>query len=92
MWVSYDTIYRWIYYPHQSHRHRHLWQYLLRAYRQRRTFRGPRVCLDRILFRVSIHERPAHINDPSVFGHRGSRLHPGNKSCGRKGFIPRRNE
>ncbi|PDQ34338.1 MAG: hypothetical protein B5766_11890 [Candidatus Lumbricidophila eiseniae] len=37
--------------------------------RYRRKFRGLRVRSERILFRVSIHERPAHINDRSVFGH-----------------------
>jgi len=30
MRVSYDTIYQWIYHPHQ--RHRQLWQYLPRAH------------------------------------------------------------
>ena len=48
----------------------------------RRTFRGRRVRSERILFRVSIHERPAHINDRSVFGHWESDSIVGAKTVG----------
>ena len=101
MWVSCDTIYRWIYYPHQ--RHRQLWQYLPRTHAipattSRGMLRavafascardtvanswGRRVCSDRIWFRISIHERPTHINDRSVCGHLGVRLYRGSKVGG----------
>jgi len=37
---------------------------------------------ERILFRVSIHERPTHINDLSVFGHWESDSIVGSKTAG----------
>src|SRR6218665_2199451 len=40
------------------------------------------VRFDRILFRVSIRERPTHSNDRSVFGHLGVRLYRRGKNCG----------
>lgn len=67
MRVSTETLYRWIYAP-QRH-HRQLWQYLPRGQRKRRRRPGRRVHAERIRWRVSIHDRPAEIEDRAQFGH-----------------------
>lgn len=67
MRVGVETLYAWIYSP--GMRHRQLWQYLPRGRQRRRKRHGRRVHADRIRWRVSIHDRPAEIDDRSEFGH-----------------------
>jgi len=65
--VSHETIYQWIYAPDQ--RHRRLFDYLVRGHKKRRHKQGRRVHSSRIRFRVSISQRPAHVNERTEFGH-----------------------
>ena len=67
MWACPETIYRFIY--AKENRHRGLAQYLPRAHKKRRKHHGRRVNSSRIPGRVSIHHRPAEVEDRSVFGH-----------------------
>ncbi|HUH52474.1 MAG TPA: IS30 family transposase [Microbacteriaceae bacterium] len=67
MRVSTETLYAWIYNPEEAHRQ--LWQYLPRGQKKRRRLTGRRVHAERIKYRVSIHDRPAEVNDRSGFGH-----------------------
>lgn len=62
-----ETLYAWIYAPEQSHRQ--LWQYLPRGRRKRRRRGGRRTHSERIKWRTSIHDRPAHVEDRLEFGH-----------------------
>lgn len=67
MWASPETIYRFIYAPEQ--RHRNLREYLARGHKKRRKHHGRRVHSSKIPNRVSIHHRPAAVNDRHMFGH-----------------------
>lgn len=62
-----ETMYAWIYAPEQQHRA--LWQYLERGQKKRRRIKGRSVHTERIKHRVSIHDRPAEIEDREEFGH-----------------------
>jgi len=65
--ISHETIYAWIYQPAQKKEK--LWKFLPRhkAKRGLRKSRGAGVC--RIPSRVSIHDRPKHIDNKFEFGH-----------------------
>lgn len=67
MRVGVETLYAWIYDPAQAHRQ--LWQYLPRGQKRRRRRGGRRVHHERIKWRTSIHQRPAHVEDRAEFGH-----------------------
>ncbi|SEB69556.1 Transposase and inactivated derivatives, IS30 family [Paramicrobacterium humi] len=67
MRTSVETLYAWIYHPNQQHRR--LPEYLRRGQKKRRKRRGRRVHQQRIRWRVSIHDRPAVIEDRAEFGH-----------------------
>ncbi|WP_157002536.1 IS30 family transposase [Agromyces laixinhei] len=67
MRVSAETLYAWIYSPHQQHRG--LWQYLPRGHRKRRKKKGRNVHRERFKWRTSIHDRPTEIEDRRQFGH-----------------------
>ena len=67
MWACPETIYRYIY--AKENRHRGLAQYLPRAHKKRRKHHGRKVHSSRIPHRVSIHDRPAEVEDRSAFGH-----------------------
>ena len=67
MRVSHETIYAWIYHPSQKAHAR--WEYLPRGRKRRRKRGGRRVHRERIRFRVSIHDRPAEVEDRREFGH-----------------------
>lgn len=67
MRLSPETLYAWIYSPRQ--RHRELWQYLPRGHKRRRRRSGRGVHSERIKLRVSIHDRPASVEDRQEFGH-----------------------
>jgi IS30 family transposase len=65
--ISHESIYEWIYAPSQVTQQR--WQYLVRGHKKRRHKHGRHVHASHIPFRVSIHERPAVIDQRSKFGH-----------------------
>lgn len=67
MRVSHETLYAWIYAPHQQHRG--LRQYLPRGHTKRRRRKGRNVHRERFKWRTSIHDRPAQIEDRQQFGH-----------------------
>lgn len=67
MRVSVETLYAWIYSPAQQHRA--LWQYLTRGHKKRRRKHGRNVHRERFKWRISIHDRPAVIEDRRQFGH-----------------------
>jgi IS30 family transposase len=66
MRVSAETLYAWIYSPQRQHRE--LWQYLPRGRKKRRRRAGRRVHSERIRWRTSIHDRPAVVEDRTLFG------------------------
>lgn len=67
MRVSTETLYAWIYDPHQQHRS--LRQYLPRGHKKRRRRKGRTVHRERFKWRTSIHDRPVEIEDRQQFGH-----------------------
>ena len=67
MWMSHETIYRFIY--AKENRHRRLYEYLPRGRKKRRKRHGRRVHSSKIPNRVSIHHRPPEVDARTVFGH-----------------------
>lgn len=65
--LSPETIYRFIYAREQADKR--LWEYLPRKQHKRKKQHGRSVHKSRIPNRVSIHDRPAEIEDRSTFGH-----------------------
>jgi len=65
--ISYEAIYQFIYSP--ENKQKRLWEYLpwKRTKRKKKENRG--VKRERIPHRVSIHNRPEHVNNRSEFGH-----------------------
>jgi len=60
-------VYAWIYAPEQ--RRRQFWQYLPRGHHTRRKRQGRKVHSERIIWRTSIRDCPAAIEDRHQFGH-----------------------
>ena len=67
MWMSHETIHRFIY--ARQNRHRKLHEYLPRGRKKRRKHHGRKVHSSKIPNRVSIHHRPDEVDARSVFGH-----------------------
>jgi len=65
--VSHETIYKWLYAPAQKGEK--LFKYLTRRQSKRGYRSGKNAFQGRIKDRVSIHERPADINENNTFGH-----------------------
>lgn len=66
-WISYETIYQYIFNPDNADET--LWEYLPRHRKKRRKKGGRRVHKGKIPDRVSIHLRPKIIDNRKVFGH-----------------------
>jgi len=66
-WISYETIYQYIFDPENVHER--LWEYLPRHRKKRRKKGGRQVHKGKIPDRVSIHLRPKSIGTRKVFGH-----------------------
>lgn len=64
--ITAEAIYTWIYWP--KNKHLELWKFLPKAKRRRGKTRR-QYKKKNIMHRVSIHERPAHINTREEFGH-----------------------
>jgi len=64
--VSCESIYKWVYDKNNTQK---LFQYLLRRRPKRGNWKSRRPNKSTIPERISIHERPALINDRSAFGH-----------------------
>lgn len=67
MWMSHETIYRFIYAPENQHRRLH--EYLPHGRKKRRKHHGRKVHSSKIPHRVSIHHRPPEVDERAVFGH-----------------------
>lgn len=65
--ITDETIYRWVYGPHQVDQH--WWEYLRRKQKKRRKRNGRGVRRSRIPDRVSIHQRPETVNRRQAVGH-----------------------
>lgn len=65
--ICHETIYRFIYSPEQ--RSRRWWEYLRRGQKKRRKKGGRKVHRCRIPDRVSIHQRPAEVDERVEIGH-----------------------
>lgn len=65
--VSHETIYQWIY--HGSRRKEKIWKFLTRHKAKRGLRKAKGAGASRIPNRVSIHDRPKHINKKTTFGH-----------------------
>ena len=66
-WISYETIYQYIYDPKNIDEG--WWEYLPRKQKKRKKKNGRTVHRSRIPDRVSIHLRPGEVNQRAVFGH-----------------------
>jgi len=66
-WISYETIYQYIYDPKNIDEG--WWEYLPRKQKKRKKKNGRKVHRSHIPDRVSIHLRPEEINQRSIFGH-----------------------
>lgn len=66
-WISYETIYQYIYNPKNIDEG--WWEYLPRKQKKRKKKSGRKVHRSHIPDRVSIHLRPEAVNTRSVFGH-----------------------
>jgi len=66
-WISYETIYKYIYHPKNIDEG--WWEYLPRKQKKRKKQKGRKVHRSRIPDRVSIRKRPKVINERSEFGH-----------------------
>jgi len=69
LWITAETIYRWIYQPEQIKRDDPWYEYLRRKQKKRRKYKGRKVHRARIPDRVSIHLRETVINERKQFGH-----------------------
>jgi IS30 family transposase len=65
--ITAETIYRWVYEPKQADQR--WWEYLRRKQKKRRKRNGRGVRSSRIPDRVSIHQRPAVVNERQEVGH-----------------------
>jgi len=67
--ISYETIYQFVYSDHPQAKRLELWKYLPRKQKRRRRKGGRGAHKVRIPDRVSIHNRPTHIETRHDFGH-----------------------
>ncbi len=65
--ICHETIYQYIY--SKKNKERKLWEYLPRKQKKRRKWKGRKAHRSRIPDRVSIHLRPAEVDNKKVFGH-----------------------
>lgn len=78
--ISHETIYAWIYQQPQQQDGRYWFEYLRRKQKKRKPKNGRSVTRSKIPQRVSIHERPASVNNRTEFGHWEGDSLEGNRS------------
>jgi IS30 family transposase len=69
LWITAETIYRWIYQPEQIKQDNPWYEYLRRKQKKRKKYKGRKVHRVHIPDRVSIHQRESVINERKQFGH-----------------------